>query len=919
VSSSAGGYNPPILFNLMALSPGTRIGTFEVVALLGSGGMGEVYRARDTRLGREVALKILPDAFATDSARLARFTREAQTLAALNHPNIAHIHGLEESGGVRALVMELVEGDDLAQRLARGPIPLDETLPIAKQIAEALEAAHEQGIIHRDLKPANIKARGDGTVKVLDFGLAKAAQVATHASPDLANSPTLTSPAMMTGVGVILGTAAYMSPEQAKGRTADQRSDIWAFGCVLYEMLTGKRAFEGEDVSTALAKVIEREPDWRALPTTTAVPIRRLLRRCLEKDPKQRLQSIGDARLDINDALTAPSDEAASLASAVAPQSARKRKLHAVAAIAVVVALIGLAVLGTRWLTQPRPHAAPAVTRVTLTLPAEAPFSTSGPWTATNVAIAPAGLSVVYVGNTRDGSQLFTRSLDRFDIAAIAGSEGALNPFFSADGEWIGFFAGGKLKKVRLDGGPPTTICDASFGFGATWTDDGTIIFAGLLGGGLSRVSADGGQPRPFTHLGAGEQSHRWPAWVPASREVLFAVAPAVTSWAAAHIAIQSLDSDAHRSLLASGTAPRYAPTGHIVFARAGALYAVGLDRARWATVGSPIPVVQGVMMDSLGGRAQYGLSTTGTLVLLPGGAEDVHRNLIWVQRNGGIQTLPVQPRAFERPRISPNGRQVALTIRDDNADVWVLTLDRGTLTRITQESGEDESAVWSPDGKRVTYSSSRGAFRLTFWKNADGSGTEDQLFAPETHQHLVTWTPDGRFLLTDENEPSELFERSLDQKSVARPYLHTPFYKRGAQLSPEGHFIAYTTDESGRDEVYIQGSAGGRWQISAGGGAEPMWARSGHELFYRNGRKMLVVDVQTAATFRAGSPRVLFEGQYASVPWGEADYDVSPDDQRLLMIKAATALEPASTATPSSMVLVLNWFEELKTRVPTK
>jgi len=746
----------------------------------------------------------LPEAFAQDPERVARFEREAKTLASLNHPNIAIIHGLEKSQGTYALVMELVEGEDLAQRIARGPIPLDEALPIARQIAEALEAAHEQGIVHRDLKPANIKVRDDGTVKVLDFGLAKLAEpgAATGTNPStLSLSPTITSPALMTGVGVLLGTAAYMSPEQTKGRPADKRSDIWAFGCVLYEMLTGRRAFGGQDMPDTLAAILKQEPDWTALPAELPRSVKATLTRCLSKDAAKRWHHVADVRLEIEASENETPTEAISVAHASSLRLARHRTIAmgtAVAAGAII------ATIATWWLSRGEGSSPQSVARATISLPENARFVQAGDWTAASVAISPDGRNFVYTGLTGDTRQLYLRPLDRSEVVPIAGTTGALNPFFSADGKWIGFFADGKLKKVQIGGGTPLTICDAAFGFGATWGEEGSIVFGGSLQGGLSIVSADGGQPRSFTKVSKGEAAHRWPTFIPGTRDVLFAIASEVTSWSTSRLAIQSLDTAQHHVVLDGGAMMPQAFANQIVFARGGSLHGVPFDRLHQAILGSPVDLLQGVTMDAtIGGAAQYALSPNGTLVYLPGGLESARRSLVWVDRNGVAQPMPVAPRGFERPRISPDGKQVAFTIREDDADIWTLSLERHTLTRLTYENGEDESPVWTPDGKRVTYSSTRGQSRLTFSKSSDGGGPEEQLFSGNRHQHLNGWTPDGVTLLTEEGDTTvrdvgDLFEGKIGEKTATRLYLHTAFSKRGASLSPDGRWIAYATDESG-------------------------------------------------------------------------------------------------------------------------
>ena len=896
----------------MVLEPGQRLGVFEILAPLGRGGMGEVYRATDTKLKRQVAIKVLPESVAADVDRLARFQREAEVLASLNHPHIAAIYGLEDAEGVKALVMELVEGPTLADRIAQGAIPVDEALPIAKQIAEALEEAHEHGIIHRDLKPANVKVREDGTVKVLDFGLAKALEPAGAASPDVSRSPTMSAQA--TQAGVILGTAAYMSPEQARGKPVDKRADVWAFGVVLFEMLTGKRAFEGSDVSEVMASVIKQEPDWSALPATTPHSIHRLLRRCLVKPRKDRLPDIVDARLEIDAVRTEPDPALSRPATGAQPPYWRRALPMAVAV------MVGAAATTAWWSARSQSMRETPVLRAALPLPAEAAYVPRGLTQGANVAISPDGTRVVFAGGTGERLQLYLRVLDQLEVAPIAGTGGAISPFFSPDGQWVAFFADGQLKKVRIGGGVALAVCDASHGYGGVWSDDGTIVFAGALLAGLSRVSDQGGTPQPFTTLAGGEGSHRWPALVARGRDVLFAVGVESSfSWDNASVAIQSLDEGEHRVLFDGGTSPRYLPTGHIVFASAGSLLAAPFDTSSRSTVGPPVSLLQGVRTTDLMGDAHYALSTNGTLVYAPSGAEEFSRSLVWVDRAGNAEALPIPHRGFETPRLSPDGQRIALTIREGDADIWVVEPGRGMLTPLTREPGEDHSVVWHPDGRQVTYSSTRGNRSHVLLKSADGSSGEVQLFAVDQHQHLGGWTPDGLTLVTDAKsaDGSDLYSWLLDEQGGPQGFIGTPFDEQNPQLSPDGHWVAYRSNDSGQSEVYVNAfpEPGGRVKISPDGGTEPVWARLGSELFYRNGDKMMAVDVEMGSTFSAGVPRVLFEGQYARVVWHDANYDVSLDDQQFLMIKEGT---PDESATPPSLILVQNWFEELKRLVPT-
>ena len=721
----------------MSLRPGTRLGPYEILSALGAGGMGEVYRARDTRLKRDVALKILPNSFATDPERLARFQREAEVLASLNHPHIAQIYGLEEIGaGGRALVMELVEGEDLSQRIARGAIPLDEALPIAKQTAEALEAAHEQGIIHRDLKPANIKITPDGVVKVLDFGLAKLAHpeaAARHA--DVTASPTITSPAMMTGVGMILGTAAYMAPEQAKGRATDKRSDIWAFGCVLYEMLTGKRPFDGEDVSDTLANVLKIDPDWSALPLETPPPIRTLLQSCLTKDRRRRVADISTALFVLEKgASLAPPGR--TVLTAPLPRRPLWRRIAALTGVVLVVATVtGAAV----WFaTRPVP---PSVVRTTVTTSGSAALTLSG--TDRDVAITPDGSHVVYRGS----NQLLVRALNQLEPTVLTGPGPAPHGIFiSPDGQWVGLFDGVTLiKKVAITGGPPVTITqvDGAGSRGATWSEDGTIIFAtNSLATGLQRVSAAGGDPTVLTKPDRehGESDHLWPEFLPGGEAVLFTILPVNGAIENAQIAVLDLQTSTSKVLIRGGSHARYVPTGHLVYGVAGTLRAVAFDLGRLEVVGTPAPVLEGVVTTA-SGAADVAAAANGSLVYVTGaGGGRAQRTVVSVDRQGGASPLSGLPLdAYRNVRVSPNGARLALATIDD---VWIYDFARATLSRLTTTPAQDLSPLWTPDGQRIVFTSRRAGYSELFWRLADGTGSDERLLT--RGKDLIDLRPNG-------------------------------------------------------------------------------------------------------------------------------------------------------------------------------
>jgi len=901
----------------MPLEAGSRIGPYQFVALIGEGGMGKVWRAHHTALRRDDALKVLPDNFASNPDRAARFQREAQVLASLNHPNIAHIYGLEEADGVQALVMELVEGPTLADRISQGPIPIDEALPIAKQIAEALEAAHEQGIIHRDLKPANIKVRSDGTVKVLDFGLAKALEPASGASLDATASPTITSPALMTGAGVLLGTAAYMSPEQARGKAIDTRADIWAFDCVLYEMLTGNPAFPGEDIAEILGGVMRAEPDWTSLPASTPAAIRLLLRRCLEKNPARRYHAAADVLIQIEDSHAAPESALhPSPASVARVPSMWSRTVTACLAALVASIVTGILV----WILRPAPPAG-RVSRVAIPL---VPGTTLDANAIGMFALSRDGARIAYVAS-RGGAarQLYVRALDSGETRALPGTEGAATPFFSPDGRWIGFNANSRIKKVASTGGAVLDIADAINIRGAVWGADDTIVFSPTLSSSLFQVSAAGGPVQQLTTLQEGDSYHRWPHLLPDGKTLLFAAGSAGVDDAS--VVALRMDTRERKLILPGGSYPHFLPTGHLVYYRAGTMMAVPFDAATLQLTGDPEPVLEGVRGaagDSQGG--QFSVSNDGTLVYVPGGPQAIRRaSLVWVDRTARDRPVAAPERPYANPRLSPDGRVVAVNVTDDaRQDIWTYDLTRDTLTRLTFDGTGNNFPQWTPDGRRVIYRSFRPAPNL-FWKSADGSGAEERLTTSQFLQTPLSVSPDGRTLVfTELNAKTsyDLLAMSLDGDRTPRPIIQTPFDDRIAQLSPDGRWIAYISNESGTYEVYVQPfpGPGGKQQISSGGGAEIVWAKNG-ELFYRTGpelEKMMVVDFEQGPVLRAGKPRLLFEGPYLSNAANASlspNYSVSADGQRLLMLKATGGQSGELT----QINLVMNWFDELKRLVP--
>ena len=927
------------------LTSGLRVGPYEIVAPLGAGAMSQVYRACDTKLNREVALKVLPELFALDPDRLARFKREAQLLATLNHPNIAAIYSTEESNGTQALVLELVDGPTLADQIALGPISLEEALAIVRQIAEALEAAHEKGIIHRDLKPANIKIARNGMVKLLDFGLARVWDGAPQS--DLSASPRLT--ATDIGERTILGTPAYMSPEQARGQSLDRRTDIWAFGCVLYEMLTGLAPFAGDTVSDTLAAILEREPDGTMLPANTPLSIRRLLRRCLEKDRKLRLDSAAGARLEIDDAIASPAAEALALA-------ATPSRRVAPVAIATLVGVVMIAAAVAWTLIRPANVAPVQPARFAIVPPPEPLLNVSG--ADRDLAFSPDGRFLVYRagGSITAGSPLMVRAIAQLDARRVEDVDGAYAPFFSPDSRWIGFFENTDLKKVSIAGGPAITLCQVSgVPLGASWGDDNTITFASNSPStGLWRVSADGGEPTVLTTPDPAqlERNHAFPSVLPRGRGVLFTIATAgpVDS---SQVAVLDLKTGQRKTLIRGAGDAQYVETGHLIFAAAGTLRAVRFDPVRLEVLSDPVTVVDHVLTKPTG-AANYAVSRQGTLVYMPGqvGGQTALRSLVWVDRKGHEEPIKAPPRSYGPPRVSPDGTRLAIGILDQgNTEIWIWDLARETLRRLTFVPGMNGQPIWTPDGRGVIFMSDRTGVLNLYSQAADGTGTVNRLTTSVTPQWPTSITPDGTRVLGFDIEPKRAdgvilvpltspanrftFDKAQASPGASRagigpspgagltpagPVVQNLFPGSFAEISPDGRYLAYVSNESGRLEVYVRPFPqvdSGRWQISTAGGTRPAWARNGRELFYLDGSNAFtVVPVRTSGpTFTMGSPAKVFDTKYVE-PNPSRHYDVSPDGQRFLMLKDNAAGDP--NATPASMVVVEHWFEELKQRVPT-
>jgi Tol biopolymer transport system component len=887
--------------------------------------MGEVYRAIDTHLKRAVAVKVLPASVAGDAERLARFQREAEVLASLNHPNIAAIYGLERSGAITALVMELVEGPTLADRLVQGAIPLDEAVLIAKQIAEALEVAHEQGIVHRDLKPANIKVRSDGTVKVLDFGLAKAYAL-DPSNADLSNSPTISMAA--TNAGMILGTAAYMSPEQAAGKPVDRRADVWSFGVVLWEMLTGKRLFDAETISHTLADVLRSPINFDKLPAEGPRSIRGLLQRCLERNARNRLRDIGEARIVLEN-LANPAHEGGGDGLS-APPEARSNKVAWV--VTGVLSLLALSAAGFGWWRSTRPLDRPLI-RLSVDL---GPDAVAG--FRTTAVLSPDGSRIVFPIRGNGVQQLATRTLDQPKATAMSGTEGASDAFFSPDGQWIGFFAAGKLKKVAVQGGAPVTLCDVGEPRGGSWGEDGNIIFTPAYDSGLMRVSFAGGTPQPVTKTGNSFGLYRWPQVLPGGKGVLFTMSANPFSWEDADVGVVSVKTGEIKIVQHGGYFGRYVPspygTGHLLYVHDGTLFAVPFDPDRLETSGTPVPILSDVAGNSVDGGGQFDGSMNGSFVYVSGkSAASSSYPIVWMDSSGKTTPLLAKPGAYGAPRFSPDGKWLAFTaLGSKGPDVWVYDWGRDTPTQLTFTGPGNLEIAWAPDGKHLVFGSHAAGTAALWWIRSDGSGEPQKLLERKNTGvglRPQSFTPDGRWLAFDDNVatdtgveiwtlPLDLGDPEHPKPGKPEPFLATAVRQVDATFSPDGKWMAYSSNESGVDDIFVRPfpGSGGKWRISTGGGKFPTWSRTGRELFYfslSDGRIMVANYTVQGDSFSATKPRVWSDRQVL-MPNFIRVLDLHPDGKRFAVFPRPEIEEAKGNL---HVTFLLNFSDELRHRSP--
>jgi eukaryotic-like serine/threonine-protein kinase len=905
----------------MPLSAGTKLGPYEVLSAIGAGGMGEVYKARDTRLDRIVAIKVLSTHLADRSELRERFEREAKTIASLNHPHICVLHDIGQQDGIDYLVMEYLEGETLAQRLQKGALPMEQVLQYAIEIADALDKAHRKGITHRDLKPGNVMLTKSGT-KLLDFGLAKLKQEVAPAIPD-SQLPTMKS--AVTAEGTILGTLQYMAPEQVEGKVdeIDGRTDIFAFGVVVYEMATGKRAFEGKSPASVMGAIMHLDPPpMSSLQPVTPPALDRLVKTCLAKDPDGRWQSAGDVTRELKwiaeggsqaGLLTASAKDSG--ATQAAPASTSKLPW----AVAAVLAIIAVVALSVAWRsTRPVEQALRPLVRLDVDL---GPDVSLGSQVGSDTILSPDGTRLVYVSQGR----LFTRRLDQPNATELLGTQGASAPFFSPDGQWVAFFSLGKLQKISVEGGSAITLCEANGSRGGgSWGEDGNIIAALGIGGGLSRIPSAGGPPTPVTDLQSGEFTHRWPQVLPGGKAVLFTANKTTVAYDAANIDVMSLADHRRKTLVRGGTFGRYLPNGYLVYMNRGTLFAVPFDVDRLEVHGTPAPVLDQVGYAAGQGYAQIDFSQTGTLIYRSGGSGGGLLTIAWLDGAGKAQPLLAKPGNYGRPSMSPDGQRLALEVADGSGTaIWVYDWQRDTMTRLTF-TGTAQAPVWSPDGRYIAFEAAGEGMSVT---RSDGAGKPQPLTQSKNIQYPWSFTPDGKRLAFFEAGPmgAHLWTVPLESDSAGlragKPevFLQTPADERYPSFSPDGRWVAYRSDESGTFQIYVRAfpDKGGKWQISNSGGTVPMWSRNGHELFFETLDNHIMVAAYTVKgdSFVADKPRVWSEKQLGSTPATTRNVDLAPDGKRIV------ALMPAETAegqkAQNHVTFLLNFFDELRRKVP--
>lgn len=906
----------------MSLKSGSRLGIFVIDKPLGAGAMGEVYLALDEKLGRQVAIKVLHESFAQDPQRLSRLEREAKTLASLDHQNIGALYDFQQEGDVVFLVLQLIPGETLAEFIARGPIPIDEALPIFVQVAFALEAAHEQGIVHRDLKPENIKVARNGEVKVLDFGIAKTHKTGEAGSVD---DSSLTASQSLTQEGAIVGTPRYMSPEQARAKEVDRRTDIWAFGCTFFEALTGKPPFDGATTADLMVRILRDTPDWSLLPKDTPEIVRSILRRCLERDSRRRLKDAGDIAIALEEAQGAVGEYLAPVEQApVGKTSATPNLIFAIA----VVLLLSLA--GTLWwitrstqtssmsdglasvVAEPKP-----VRRFSIGLSPEYPIKRPNPVIGDNpLALSPDGRTLVYVSEMQGETQLIVRRLDELEAQPIPGSEHAWSPFFSPDGLWVGYQQRGnespKLMKIPVSGGVPVPLADSELPFGGSWGEDGNILYGRNLGTGIWSVSEDGGTPEMVTTLDreAGESLHAYPQVLPRRDVILNLTGMMPPDADHGRVIIENSDTKEHQVIVDDVGGGLYVPSGHIVYPRAGQLLAIPFDLDTLTVKGSEVPITESRMAVPGTFPRSFAAGAEGTMVYIPLDKDTGEaRTLVWMDREGNESSISLPVRPYSSVRISPDGTRLAVD-HLDLEDVWVCDLQRGSTQRLTFEDGSDYRPIWTRDGEHIVFISSRLEFTAVYSKRADGVGDVKRIVTDSGYPYPEAISPDGKTLVfrpVASVEPTSYVSMEGDGEPTV--LLEGKFNERYVRISPDGKWMSYQSAETGRFEIYVQSfpDAGAKWQVSIEGGQEAVWNPNGSELFYWEGVRLMSVDIEVEPTFSASDPKSLFE-----MP-SKVSYDIAPDGERFVIIK-----EGATTAWATELIVVENWFEELKRLAPT-